>query len=253
MILFSFALFAQTKVLKDNNQKEQKEEEIQRVNVPEEKPEKPVQPIKIEKKVIGNTNQLQNNNPSSNVQQINSKKIKKPSNVSKLYANDKKQTIQRIPQTDSNKTLIKYKKHHHKPYVTVNYTQNVHYHNPINYFYHIPPNFIYRGIWIRYYFVHDDGFFFYDGYPYFVYHNYLHRYSIFDPGFYDLVDSETDEIYATFYGKSSKQSYDRAAAVRDLLNNEEGYYRYFCAERFEYDPDYNYGWSVEDQSDWYWE
>lgn len=141
----------------------------------------------------------------------------------------------------------------HKPYIKKDFTQDVHYSKPIKYHYTIPPRYIYRGIWIRYYFVYDNGFYFFNGYPYFVYHNHLHRYSYTDPGSYDLVDSVTDKVYATFYGFSLKQSYDRCAQLRDRLNREEGFYRYFCAERFEYDSDYNYGWDPDDYSDWYWD
>lgn len=145
------------------------------------------------------------------------------------------------------------KKYKHLPYKQLDKVQQqIRYAYPIRYHYHVPPKYIYRGLWIRFYFVHTNGFYFYNGYPYYVHNNILHRYSELDPGFFDLVDSYTDEVYATFYGNNLKQSYDRCARIRDLLNSEEGAFRYFCAERFEYDPDYNYGWNPEDFPDWYW-
>ncbi|MCK5050763.1 MAG: hypothetical protein KAS53_03410 [Candidatus Cloacimonetes bacterium] len=175
---------------------------------------------------------------------------KKPRNISNYNYNKPAQTTT----TKINKSkLQKVKRTKHKPYTKKDFTQNVFYHKPIKYHYTIPPRYIYRGIWIRYYFVFDNGFYFFNGYPYFVYHNHLHRYSYTDPGSYDLVDSVTDKVYATFYGFSLKQSYDRCAQLRDRLNREEGFYRYFCAERFEYDSDYNYGWDPDDYSDWYWD
>jgi hypothetical protein len=159
----------------------------------------------------------------------------------------------KLPHADSDAQPLKFKKYFHKPYDHMTYTQNLHYPNPIHYFYVVQPIYIYRGLWIRHYYPYPNGFVFYQGYPYYVYNNHLHRYSAYDPGFFDLVDSRTDRVYATFYGRNLKQSYDRAAELRDILNNREGYYRYFCAERFEYDPDHDYNWDPADFSDWYWE
>ena len=175
---------------------------------------------------------------------------KRPRNVSTFSTTRQTQTSP----TQVNKIkLQKVKKTKHKPYTKTNYVQQVFYNTPINYYYTIPPRFIYRGIWIRYYFVYNNGFCFFNGYPYYVYHNHLHRYSHTDPGSYDLVDSVTDKVYATFYGFSLKQSYDRCADLRDRLNGDEGFYRYFCAERFVYDANHNYDWDPNDYTDWYWD
>lgn len=222
----------------DHNQKEKVEQQSQQKKVKEttfenEKKEEPKQIWQQSKK--SNSNQII--------------KKRKPVSFPRIQQTKK----QKNPSYDQPDYEIKYKVHHHKPLKKIKNTQEIHYESPMHYHYTIHPVFIYRGLWIRYYFIHDDGYFFYNGYPYFVYHNHLHRYSTNDTGFYDLVDSITDEVYATFYGQNTKESYDRAAVVRDLLNNEEGYYRYFCSERFEYDPDYYYGWDPDDFSDWYWE
>ncbi|MBS3768501.1 MAG: hypothetical protein KGY75_10340 [Candidatus Cloacimonetes bacterium] len=135
----------------------------------------------------------------------------------------------------------KYKTYHHKPYNKTR-IHKVHYPAPIKYHYTVSPHFIYRGLWIRISVNHYNGFCFYNGYPYFVYNGYLHRYSSYDPGSYDLVDSYTNNVYATFYGSSIKQSYDRCAELRDLLNNKLGEYRYFCAEKYKGDSKYSYDW-----------
>lgn len=229
-------------------QQNEKKEKVKQEKVVE--PEKAEQQKTVEKKKNEEDNKpikLQKAEETKTVYQELDLKRRKPvefSNFIPKYSDTQKQY---------NKTeLQKFKKYKHKPYSQQNIHQQIHYVEPIQYHYTISPRYIYRGIWIRYSFFHDDGFFFYDGYPYFVYNNHLHRYSSVDTGSYDLVDSITDKVYATFYGVSLKQSYDRCADLRDRLNNEEGFYRYFCSERFIYDPDYNYDWDPEDYPDWYW-
>ena len=143
-----------------------------------------------------------------------------------------------------------YKTHIHKPYDKVE-QKYYHFKNPKFYCYKISPKYIYRGLWIRWIVDLPDGYVFYQGYPYYVFNHCLHRYSD-DPGNYELVDSYTYETYATFYGSNLKESYDRAAFVRDLLNNQLGEFRYFVAERFVYDPEYHYGWNPNDYPDWLW-
>ena len=145
----------------------------------------------------------------------------------------------------------KYHTYQHRPYKK-NVIHKTHYSSPLKYHYTIHPRYLYRGLWIRINIDHADGYYFYNDYPYFIYNGYLHRYSSWDRGSYDLVDRKTDEVYATFYGNSLKQSYDRCAELRDKLNNKLGEYRYFCAERFVYDPDYSYGWEPQDYPNWYW-
>ena len=185
------------------------------------------------------------------------KRIKKDKKIEKKKPFDfssftSKKKVKHVDTQHNQLQIQKFKKHTHKPFSHTNLTQKFHYVNPIQYHYTISPQYIYRGVWIRYYFLHDNGFFFYDGYPYFVYNNYFHRYSDVDTGAYELVDSITDKVYAVFYGANLKQSYDRCADLRDRLNNEEGFYRYFCAERFVYDSDYYYDWDPDDYPDWYW-
>jgi hypothetical protein len=255
---FSLNVFAQQQNVKKekvDQEKEVKQEKVEK--------KKEVKQKNLEKKKENNQEKkLQQDQKKTTKRKYEQtdKKRKKPIDFSN-YSN-----IKTVQQTDNQKTkkvqssdtphnqleLKRFKKKKHKPYTHTNIVQQVHFVSPIQYHYTISPRYIYRGLWIRYYFLHDDGYFFYNGYPYFVYNNHSHRYSNVDTGSYDLVDSITDKVYATFYGANLKQSYDRCAELRDQLNNDEGFYRYFCAERFIYDPDFQYDWNPDDYPDWYW-
>ncbi|MCF7813702.1 MAG: hypothetical protein K9N40_04405 [Candidatus Cloacimonetes bacterium] len=260
MLLLSLCLFGQTKLKEKNENSEEKvkkTEQKQEINEEKKKvknnqpgKEKDSKQTSYQKtKQDDDEKVFWQQSKKGNQIKTEEKRYKKPVNVDQI-----KQTKQwKHPNADSEMKPLKFKKHHHKPLIKIPQQQEIHYNSSVEYHYTIHPVFLYRGMWIRYYFIHDNGFFFYNGYPYYVYNNHIHRYSFDDQGFYDLVDSDTDEVYATFYGRNLKESYDRAAEIRDLMNNEEGYYRYFCAERFEYDPDYYYGWDPADFPDWYWE
>lgn len=165
----------------------------------------------------------------------------------------------RVKHSEGVTTPKKLRKHHvpyiqkkHKPQQH-SYHHTVHYYHPIQYHYLVPPMYLYRGVWVRWWVDYPNGFVIYDDYPYYVWNGYLHRYSSTDEGSYDVVDSFTDTVYATFYGENTRQAYDRAAEMRDILNYREKAERYFCAERFEYDPDYKYDWNPDDYPDWLWE
>jgi hypothetical protein len=245
VLLVSLNLFTQQKLQQTDDKKKVKQEKVKQKKVYEEKQQNEIPP---KKSLVDQNTKVERNN---SVIKIENQKKRKPIDFSQYIHKSENQKSQQ----DINYSQLKpkkYKKHVHKPYSPHNLNQHIHYSNPINYFYTISPEYIYRGLWVRYHFMHADGFYFWDGYPYFVYNNYVHRYSSVDPGSYDLVDSITDKVYATFYGNSLKQSYDRCADLRDRLNNDEGFYRYFCAERFEYDQDYDYGWDPDDYPDWYW-
>jgi hypothetical protein len=211
----------------------------------EQKEQKQNEQLKEEKKIQKNTDKK--------IEQQKKKYQKKPVKRTDLKKIDKTSKIKKVKFDTSDHQQSKYKKKYkHVPYRKKKVVQEIHYHNPIQYHYTVPAKYIYRGLWVRIYFNYDNGFYFYNGYPYYVYHNVLHRYSNEDPGEFDLVDSYTDKVYATFYGHSLRQSYDRCAEIRDILNDEAEDYRYFCAERFEYDPDYYYDWDPDDYPDWYW-
>lgn len=180
---------------------------------------------------------------------------KTPSFDSRNQQIEKKKIVNSSQQVQKKPRVEKKKIHQgsgiHHPHVVIEH-QHVTYKSPRFYHYHIPPRYIYRGIWIRQYIDLPNGYIFYNGYPYYVYNNYLHRYSVEDSGYFDLVDSWNDETYATFYGDTIKDSYDRCADLRDRLNAEYGEERYFVAERFEYDSNYKYDWDPDDYPDWYW-
>lgn len=101
----------------------------------------------------------------------------------------------------------------------------------------IPYRFVYWDNWIRYRVSHNDGFVIIDGYPYYVYNGYRHRYSSYDRCDYDLVDGWDNRVERTFYGYTCQQAYDYCADLRDDLNWRRSDYRYFCSERI----DYSYG------------
>lgn len=62
----------------------------------------------------------------------------------------------------------------------------------------IPYRFVYWDNWIRYRVSHNDGFVIIDGYPYYVYNGYRHRYSSYDRCDYDLVDGWDNRVERTF-------------------------------------------------------
>lgn len=101
----------------------------------------------------------------------------------------------------------------------------------------IPYRYVYWDNWIRYRVSYNDGFVIIDGYPYFVYNGYRHRYSSYDRCDFDLVDGWDNRVERTFYGYTCQQAYDLCADLRDDLNWRRSDYRYFCSERL----DFSYG------------
>jgi len=236
LTLTTLSIYAQTKTEskpKKNLETKQQKEQEQKAQLKEKKNNEKITDKKAEKK--------------------KKRYQKKPVKRTELKKIDTKSKSKKVIFDTPEYKKRKYKKSYkHVPYKKKKIVQEIHYHNPIQYHYTVPARYIYRGLWIRIYIDYDNGFYFYNGYPYYVYHNVLHRYSDDDPGEFDLVDSYTDKVYATFYGNCLRQSYDRCAEIRDILNEEAEDYRYFCAERFEYDPEYHYGWDPDDYPDWYW-
>jgi hypothetical protein len=110
----------------------------------------------------------------------------------------------------------------------------------------IPYRFIYWDQWIRYRVGYSDGYFTIDGYPYFVYNGYSHRYSSYDTCDYDLVDGYNNSVERTFYGYSCQQSYDYCADLRDDLNWRRSDYRYFCSERLDFSNGGYNQWNYND-------
>ena len=73
----------------------------------------------------------------------------------------------------------------------------------------------------------------FNGYPYFVYNGFRHRYSSVDLCDYDLIDSYSDTVESSYYGLRCSQAYDQCAWDRDIYNDGERDFRYFCAEKID--------------------
>lgn len=113
-------------------------------------------------------------------------------------------------------------------------------------FYHrtLPYNAIYRNSWVRFHVNANNGYYYSNGYPYFVFNGYQHRYSDVDLCNYELVDSYTNSVERSFHNLTCDQGYDLCADLRDDYNDRNRDYRYFCSERLEYERDYHYNWNV---------
>jgi len=98
----------------------------------------------------------------------------------------------------------------------------------------IPYRFVYNNRWIRFRVNFGNGYTTIDGYPYYVYNGYRHRYSHYDTCDYELVDGYNNSVERTFFGYTCAQSYDYCAQLRDDLNYGRGNYRFFCSERIEF-------------------
>ena len=92
----------------------------------------------------------------------------------------------------------------------------------------------------------DNGYRYYDDYPWYIYNGYRHRYSDYDTCNYELVDGHTNSVVETFPSYSCRIGYDRCSDRRDDLNFYENNYRYFCSEKFEYDSNYNYNYNYDE-------
>ena len=146
-----------------------------------------------------------------------------------------------------------YNIHHHYHYPNIPYHRS-YWNNSRRYSYNIPYSSIYWDTWIRYrvpvtYW--DDGFRFYESYPYYIYNGYLHRYSNVDRCDYELVDGWTNESIEYYDNYQCNLGYDLCADDRDYYNRNEGDYRYFCSERFYYDESHDYDWNFD--QDFYWD
>jgi len=112
----------------------------------------------------------------------------------------------------------------------------------------IPYRFVYNNRWIRFRVNFGNGYTSIDGYPYYVYNGYRHRYSTYDTCDYELVDGYDNSVDRTFFGYTCAQSYDYCAQLRDDLNYGRGSYRFFCSEKIEFNNGRNRydHWDYED-------
>lgn len=134
-----------------------------------------------------------------------------------------------------------YRSYRHRPDRTYR-SHTRRYRNTRDYYRTVNRSYIYRNNWIRVHVGFDNGYRYYDDYPFFIYNGYRHRYSHVDTCDYELVDSYTGRVERTFYSYTCSNGYDMCADRRDDLNDYEWSNRYFCAERFsDYSVDTYYG------------
>jgi hypothetical protein len=128
-------------------------------------------------------------------------------------------------------------------------------HHPVRWYttrqwcYTLPYRFLYWDSWVRYR-IPDiswvNGYRYHNDYPYYVNNGYMHRYSTVDTCDYELVDGTSNQVVQTFHGITCNQGYDRCAQYRDEWNQQVGDYQYFCSEKFDRDPSYNYNWNTNE-------
>jgi hypothetical protein len=108
----------------------------------------------------------------------------------------------------------------------------IRFHTPHDYYVLVNRRFIYRS-WLQepvswYY---NDGYWDFDGYPYYVHRSYRYRYSPVEMCQYELVDGNDYTVTQTFPVEACTTAYDACAVQRDALNSPLGIERYFCAEK----------------------
>ncbi len=142
----------------------------------------------------------------------------------------------------------RYSRYDHIPYRGIprgHYT----YHHPRDFFRTVPYRFIYWNNWLRWRVNYDNGYYWWNNYPWFVYNGFQHRYSDQDVCNYELVDGRSNQTLDTFYGQYCNVGYDRCSQARDNANYQVGEYRYFCSERVEEGEDYNWDYNDDFYSD----
>ncbi len=76
-----------------------------------------------------------------------------------------------------------------------------------------------------------NGYWDFDGYPYYVHRGYRYRYSPVEMCQYELVDGDNYSVVKTYPQEACTTAYDTCAAERDTMNSTISVERYFCAER----------------------
>ena len=123
--------------------------------------------------------------------------------------------------------------------------QKQHNQYPFSFYRTIPYRYIYWNNWLRYRIAQNDGYYWYNEYPYFVYNGYMHRYSNQDVCNYELVDGYNNQTVRTFHNQLCNVAYDRCSTLRDDRNYQSGQYRFFCSERVTVGNE-NYNWNTSD-------
>lgn len=79
------------------------------------------------------------------------------------------------------------------------------------------------------------GYRYMDGYPWYIYNGYRHRYSPTETCTYDLIDTSNDTTVRNFGEMSCNLAYDQCARERDAANAGNSDERFTCAEHVEDD------------------
>jgi hypothetical protein len=141
-----------------------------------------------------------------------------------------------------------YSYYYHSPWYEIP-THTVRWPSTRSWCYTLPYRFLYWDSWVRYRTPDvswSDGYRSWNNYPYYNYNGYIHRYSNVDSCDYELVDGQTNQVVQQFHGQTCNQGYDYCAQTRDDYNRSSNDYRYFCSERFDRDPSYNYQWNTNE-------
>lgn len=140
---------------------------------------------------------------------------------------------------------VTYTYYRHAPYRNI-HDHTIRYSRPYDFYRTLRYRDIYFNRWVRIGIGWSDGYYYHNGYPYFVYNGYMHRYSRYDVCDYHLVDGVSNYTVQSFYGLSCAEAYDRCADLRDAYNSNDYSYRYFCSEEVAQGPGYDYNWDYND-------
>lgn len=133
----------------------------------------------------------------------------------------------------------------HRPFLGIHH-HPFRFHNPIFYHYTLPYRALYFHRWVRLRGPWDFGHRYWNDYPYYADYGYLHRYSSVDNCDYELVDGYNNQTVKIFPRQACNISYDLCATYRDEKNSSLKENRYFCSEKFIYNPNHRYRWNTRD-------
>ncbi len=138
--------------------------------------------------------------------------------------------------------------YNHSPYYG-HISHSLRFYSPYDYYSRVPYRNVYWDQWVRWGVSSNNGFYYFDNYPYFVYNGYRHRYSPMDSCNYELVDGYDNRTEMTFSGRSCQSGYDACARERDERNYRSYDDRYFCSERLDSSRSYNWDYNDDFYSD----
>ncbi len=145
-------------------------------------------------------------------------------------------------------TRVTYNSHnYHRPYGHRHYRYYYYSHDPYyyhsgyhhhhyshGYYYYMRdehPNYFYVH-WYFYPTKRPNGYVEVNGYPYYSFNGYLHRYSAIERCNYQLVNGYNHKVKETYWDYTCQEGYNLCAVKRDRLNRRARSFKYFCAETF---------------------